>query len=163
MNFRDLAEGETVEIADPSGGGPALVTSARGNHPQGVFAFRVEHGGKAVVYATDTEHYEGRMDDKLLALARGAEVLIYDSQYTPEEYEGTAGVGGSKKGWGHSTFVEGARLAKSAGVRRLVLFHHDPVQADAAVREKPCQRALPRTSSRRTRADHRRLTCALRV
>lgn len=142
MNFRDLAEGETVEIIDRAGG-KTLVSNARGNHPQGVFAFRVEHGGKAIVYATDTEHYEGRMDEKLLELARGAEVLIYDSQYTPEEYEGTAGAGGSKKGWGHSTFVEGARLAKSAGARRLVLFHHDPVQADAAVRDKEARaRAL---------------------
>ncbi len=59
------------------------------------------------------------MDDKLLALAKGADVLIYDSQYTPEEY-------GAKKGWGHSTFEEGAQLAKAAGARQLVLFHHDP-------------------------------------
>ena len=56
---------------------------------QGVFAFRVEQRGKAIVYATDTEHYEGRVDDELLKLARNAELLIYDSQYTPEEYEGT--------------------------------------------------------------------------
>jgi phosphoribosyl 1,2-cyclic phosphodiesterase len=135
MSFRDLAEDETVEIDDGSGG-RVLVRNARGNHPQGVFAFRVEHLGKAIVYATDTEHYEGRIDDKLLRLASGAEVLIYDSQYTPEEYEGAAGAGGSKKGWGHSTFEEGAKLAKAAGARRMVLFHHDPVQNDAAVREK---------------------------
>jgi phosphoribosyl 1,2-cyclic phosphodiesterase len=135
MTFRDLAEGETVEIDDRAGG-RVRVKNARGNHPQGVFAFRVEHGKKAIVYATDTEHYEGRIDDKLLDLARGAETFIYDSQYTPEEYEGTAGVGGSKKGWGHSTFEEGAKLAKIAGVGRLVLFHHDPAQGDAAVRDK---------------------------
>jgi phosphoribosyl 1,2-cyclic phosphodiesterase len=134
MSFRDLAEGETVVIDDGMGG-RVLVTSARGNHPQGVFAFRVEQGGKAVVYATDTEHYEGRIDDKLLELARGAEVLIYDSQYTPEEYEGTGGAG-PKKGWGHSTFEEGAKLAKIAAARRLVLFHHDPAQSDAAIRDK---------------------------
>ena len=47
----------------------------------------------------------------------------------PEEY-------GAKKGWGHSTFEEGARIAKAAGARQLVLFHHDPMQNDAAVREK---------------------------
>jgi phosphoribosyl 1,2-cyclic phosphodiesterase len=134
MSFRDLAEGETVEI-DGGMGDPVLVTNARGNHPQGVFAFRVDQGGKAIVYATDTEHYEGRMDDKLLKLARGAEVLIYDAQYTPEEYEGTGG-GASKKGWGHSTFEEGTKLAKVAGARRLVLFHHDPAQNDAAIRDK---------------------------
>jgi phosphoribosyl 1,2-cyclic phosphodiesterase len=135
MSFRDLAEGETVDITDGTGD-RVLVKNARGNHPQGVFAYRVEHGGKAVVYATDTEHYEAGVDDRLLELARGAEVLIYDSQYTPEEYEGTVGPGGSKKGWGHSTYEEGVKLAKMAGVRRLVLFHHDPIQGDAAVRAK---------------------------
>jgi phosphoribosyl 1,2-cyclic phosphodiesterase len=128
MKFRDLPEGEAVEIDDGMGG-KVRVTNARGNHPQGVYAFRVEHGGKAIVYATDTEHYEGRIDEKLAALAKNADVLIYDSQYTPEEY-------GSKKGWGHSTFEEGAKLANLAGAKKLVLYHHDPMQNDAAVREK---------------------------
>jgi phosphoribosyl 1,2-cyclic phosphodiesterase len=135
MKFRDLAEGEQVSIDDGKGG-VARVTPASGNHPQGVYAFRLEHGGRAVVYATDTEHYEGRIDDKLVKLARDADVFIYDSQYTPEEYTGTAGTGGSKKGWGHSTFEEGVKLAKAAGARKLVLFHHDPGQTDGAVREK---------------------------
>jgi phosphoribosyl 1,2-cyclic phosphodiesterase len=135
MTFSDLPEGAAVEIDDRSGG-KVRVTTAKGNHPQGVFAFRVEHGGKAIVYATDTEHYEGRIDDKLVRLAHGADVFIYDSQYTPEEYAGTAGTGGSKKGWGHSTFEEGVKIAKLAGSRRLVLFHHDPAQSDAAVRDK---------------------------
>jgi phosphoribosyl 1,2-cyclic phosphodiesterase len=134
MSFRDLAEGETVEIEDRLAG-RVQVKCARGNHPQGVFAFRVENGGKAMVYATDTEHYEGRVDENLVDLARGVDALIYDSQYTPEEYAGTGG-NASKRGWGHSTFEEGAKLAKRAGARRLVLFHHDPGQSDAAVREK---------------------------
>ena len=128
MTFRDLDEGESVEV-DDGAGGKVTITNARGNHPQGVYAFRVEHAGKVFVYATDTEHYEGRMDDKLLALARGADVFVYDAQYTPEEY-------GAKKGWGHSTYEEGARIAKAAGARQLVLFHHDPSQNDTAVREK---------------------------
>ena len=128
MNFLDMTEGEPLAIDDGEGG-KVRVTSARGNHPQGVFAFRVEHQGKAIVYATDTEHYEGRVDEKLVKLAQGASALIYDSQYTPEEYA-------SKKGWGHSTFEEGAKIAKLAGVEKLVLFHHDPTQTDAAVRDK---------------------------
>jgi phosphoribosyl 1,2-cyclic phosphodiesterase len=128
MAFRDLAEGEVLEIDDGEGA-KVRVSSARGNHPQGVFAFRVEHGGRAVVYATDTEHYEGRVDQGLVNLSRAASLLIYDSQYTPEEYS-------SKKGWGHSTFEEGAKIAKLAGAKRLVLYHHDPMQNDAAVREK---------------------------
>ena len=135
MTFRDLREGETVEIGD-GGSGRVLVTTAAGNHPQGVFAFRIEHQGKAIVYATDTEHYEGRVDENLVRLARNADVLVYDAQYTPEEYAGAAGTGGPKKGWGHSTFAEGAKIARVAGVGRMVLYHHDPTQTDEAVREK---------------------------
>jgi phosphoribosyl 1,2-cyclic phosphodiesterase len=128
MTFHTMAEGEAVRIDDGEGQA-VVVTSARGNHPQGVFAFRVDHGGRAIVYATDTEHYEGRVDQKLVDLSKGASVLIYDAQYTPEEYA-------AKKGWGHSTFEEGAKIAKLASAGRLVLFHHDPTQTDAAVREK---------------------------
>ena len=60
-------------------------------------------------------------------------MLIYDSQYTPEEYRGDAGR--SKVGWGHSTYVAGAELAKSAGVGQYILFHHDPSRTDAKVAE----------------------------
>jgi phosphoribosyl 1,2-cyclic phosphodiesterase len=133
MSFHNLAEGQAVEL-DAGDGHVARVTNGRGNHPNGVYAYRIEHGGNAIVYATDTEHY-AQIDPQLLALSRGARVLIYDSQYTPEEYVGATG-GGSKVGWGHSTFEEAVKLAKAAGVERLVLFHHDPGQNDGAVREK---------------------------
>jgi phosphoribosyl 1,2-cyclic phosphodiesterase len=134
MTFNDLAEGQRLEIPDGLGGAVA-VTSGRGNHPNGVWIYRVEHAGKKVVYATDTEHAEP-LDPSVLALAQGANVLIYDAQYTPEEYAGTAGRGGSKIGWGHSTFVAAAEIAKAAKVGKLLLFHHDPLQNDDAVREK---------------------------
>jgi phosphoribosyl 1,2-cyclic phosphodiesterase len=134
MVFSDMFEGQALEI--PTGDGSAVhVTTGRGNHPNGVWAYRVDHGGKSVVYATDTEHY-AIVDPRLLRLSMGADVLIHDAQYTPEEYAGTAGRGGPKTGWGHSTFTEAARLAAAAGVKKLVLFHHDPMQNDAAVREK---------------------------
>ncbi len=133
MSFHDLFEGELVEIPGTEGNGPVRITNARGNHPNGVYAYRVEHGGKSVVYATDTEHY-AVVDPKLKKLSQGADVLIYDAQYTPEEYAGEGGM--PKLGWGHSTFAEAVKLAKAAGVKRLVLFHHDPSQNDAAVRDK---------------------------
>ena len=130
MKFRDLAEGEEVKI-DDGAGGFAKVTTASGNHPQGVYAFRLDHGGHAVVYATDTEHYEGRIDEKLVKLSRGADLFIYDSQYTCPRRSTPR-----RSGWGHSTFEEGVNIARTAGAKKLVLFHHDPMQNDAAVREK---------------------------
>jgi len=68
------------------------------------------------------------VDAELVRLATGADVLIYDSQYTPEEYRGDAGR--SKVGWGHSTWLRGIRLAEKANVKHLCLFHHDPSHDD---------------------------------
>ena len=78
------------------------------------------------MYATDTEHF-ACVDPTLKKLAAGADILIYDAQYTPEEYP-------AKVGWGHSTWLAGAELARAAGVPQLVLFHHDPGRTDAAAR-----------------------------
>ena len=116
---REVTLGETFDV------GEAKVTVAKGNHPGGVVAYRIEHEGKSLVYATDTEHY-ACVDPALKKLAEGADVLVYDSQYSPEEYK-------TKVGWGHSTYVEGAQLARSAGVGKFVLFHHDPMRTDAQV------------------------------
>ena len=134
MVFHDVVEGHPLEL-DAGDGTKAVISSARGNHPNGVWAYRVDHGGRSVMYATDTEHY-AVVDPRLAALAKNVDVLIYDSQYTPEEYAGNAGSGGSKVGWGHSTFDEAVKLAKAAKAKKLVLYHHDPMQNDAAVAEK---------------------------
>jgi phosphoribosyl 1,2-cyclic phosphodiesterase len=117
--YVDLREGVPARVGD------AEVRMSRANHTSTVFAYRIEHEGSSVVYATDTEHY-ACVDPRLEALARGADVLVYDAQYLPEEY-------GAKVGWGHSTYEAGAALSKAAGVRKLVLFHHDPARTDAEV------------------------------
>lgn len=114
------------------------------NHPNGVFAYRIEAGDASIVYATDTEHYPDRIDDDLVDLARGADMLIYDAQYTPDRYA-------DRVGWGHSTWLEGVRVARAAGVGRLVLFHHDPGSddADVAAIEGEAAAALPGTIAAR--------------
>src|ERR1700722_6271639 len=121
---REVRSGDTFAVGD------AVVRVAKLNHPGGVHAYRITHGGRSVVYATDTEHYSC-VDPTLVKLAADADVLIYDAQFTPEEYGGE--VGPSKVGWGHSTYAAGAQLAKAAGVGQLVLFHHDPRRTDAQV------------------------------
>lgn len=126
ITMREVRPNQSFDV------GSARVKVARLNHPGGVFAYRIEHAGRAVVYATDTEHY-ACIDPVLLSLAQGADVLIYDAQYTPEEYAGA--LGRSKVGWGHSTYVAAAELANAAGVGELVLFHHDPQRTDAGVAE----------------------------
>ena len=136
MSFTDLVEGQVVEIDSGTDLGPIRVSNTRGNHPNGVWIYRVDYAGKSVVYATDTEHY-AVVDPKIRALAKDVDALIYDAMYTPEEYLGKVpGAGPSKVGWGHSTFDEGAKLAAAATVKHLYLFHHDPQQTDADVLKK---------------------------
>ncbi|HKE18259.1 MAG TPA: MBL fold metallo-hydrolase [Kofleriaceae bacterium] len=125
LSFGEIEPGQPFEV------GSALVRAARLNHPDGVLAYRIEVEGRAVVFATDTEHHADGIDRDLVALADGADLLIYDAQYTPEEYAGV--IGGPRSGWGHSTWVEGIRVARAAGVGSLVLFHHDPSHDDGAV------------------------------
>ena len=139
----------SFELGRPFAVGSAIVRAARLNHPNGVVAYRVEHDGRAVVYATDTEHHAEGIDRSLVALAEGADLLVYDAQYTPEEYAGV--IGGSRVGWGHSTWVEGVRVARAAGVGQLVLFHHDPSHDDAAVAaiERAAETVLPGTVAAR--------------
>ncbi len=125
LSYRTLRHGQRFVIDDVE------VRCAKLNHPGGgVLAYRLEHGGRSVVFATDTEHYEC-IDPTLLKLALGADVLIYDAQYLPEEYRGDVGM--AKVGWGHSTYEAATKLARAAGVGRLVLFHHDPSRDDAGV------------------------------
>lgn len=128
--FHDLQSGDVVRLGEG-----VTVTAQAGTHPGGVLGYRVDHGGKSVVYFTDTEHEPGGVDERIVRLAKDADLFIYDSMYTPEEYDGRAD-GRSRIGWGHSTFEEGARIAKAANCGTYVLFHHDPDQDDEAVDEK---------------------------
>ncbi len=139
MHFHDIDEGEHVAV------GGATVSNTFLNHPGGIIAYRVDYQGQSVVFATDTEHYSC-LDQKLVTLARGADVLIYDAMYTPDEYSGQGGMM-PRTGWGHSTWEEGVKVARAAGVRSLVLTHHDPDHDDAFVREieATAREAFPRT------------------
>jgi phosphoribosyl 1,2-cyclic phosphodiesterase len=94
------------------------------NHPNGATGYRVEYGGKSICYITDTEHRPGELDQTIVDLCRDADVMIYDSSYTDDEYE-------RYRGWGHSTWQEGMRVADAAKVGSLVIFHHDPSHDDA--------------------------------
>lgn len=112
--------------------GPARVTVAALNHPGKTVGYRVEVGGCSVAYVTDCEPLGSlpdlQMDPGVLALARDADVLIHDAQYTDAEYA-------TKVGWGHSPVGFVVDVALAAGAKRLVLFHHDPTRSDGQVDE----------------------------
>lgn len=97
------------------------------NHPQGCMGFRLESDRGTVVYATDNEPGDAMFDKNVRKLAAGADVLIYDAQYLPEEYEAR------KRGWGHSHWREAINVVMESGAKELILFHHDPDHDDGCV------------------------------
>ena len=140
----DLVAAELrFEQLQGSGGmfGGAEVSTFALNHPGGACGYVVDAGDARVVYATDHEHGNAGVDAGLLEAARGADLLIYDAQFTPEEYV-------SHVGWGHGTWLEAARVAQAADVKQLVLFHHDPAHSDEMMHEilGRARDVFPRTS-----------------
>ncbi|MEW5944906.1 MAG: MBL fold metallo-hydrolase [bacterium] len=146
------------------------VTARYLHHPILVLGYRFEQGGRSVVTQYDHERYsdvfkggreskdeldellfgggdEGNgaeagtivdeLNERVVEFARDADVLIRDAQYTEEEYK-------TKAGWGHSTVEEAIDVGIKANVKRVVLFHHDPVSDDAELerREEFCAREL---------------------
>ncbi|HET8840335.1 MAG TPA: MBL fold metallo-hydrolase [Ktedonobacteraceae bacterium] len=94
------------------------------NHPlDGAAVYRIEYAGRKLVFATDVEWRE-RYDPVFLAFVEGADVLIHDAQYTPDEYHE------ARQGFGHSSFIMATEVAKMAHVGKLVLFHHEPTYDD---------------------------------
>ena len=121
IEFVDFRAVETFSIAPDIN-----VRTARLNHPDGATGYRIDYKGKSLCYVTDTEHTPGQPDQNILALIEGADLVIYDCTYTDAEVP-------ARRGWGHSTWQEGARLCDAAGVRTLVVFHHDPTRDDTAM------------------------------
>lgn len=119
VEFRDFRSGETLR---PHPG--ITLRTAPLNHPNGATGYRLEFGGHAVAYLTDTEHRLNGLDRNVLALAEGADIMIYDCTYTDAEFP-------DRIGRGHSTWQQGVRLADAAGAKLLVIFHHDPDHDDA--------------------------------
>jgi hypothetical protein len=120
------------------------------NHPVLCLGYRFEMDGKILCTAYDTEPFqnvfstspedpsydeavamEGEQaameeNERICDFFKGADLLIYDAQYTAKEYE-------TKRGWGHSPMEFAVASAQKSGVRRLALFHHEPVRKDADV------------------------------
>ncbi|MDR1612983.1 MAG: MBL fold metallo-hydrolase [Planctomycetota bacterium] len=94
-------------------------------HPvDGALNFRIEHRGRAYVYATDVEGDEALGDPLLAAFAKGADLLAHDGQYQSREYAQL------RRGWGHSTPRMAVKTALMAGVGRLAVIHHEPRYGD---------------------------------
>ena len=143
IEYSDLKEG-SMDL-----GRGLWVTTKYLNHPVLVLGYRFEYRGKVFCTAYDTEPFQNVFDvspddpsydeeavkegalaaaeenEKVVRFISGADILIHDSQYTYNEHTS------SKMGWGHSSFEHAVNVAHKAGVKKLVLFHHDPDRSDA--------------------------------
>jgi phosphoribosyl 1,2-cyclic phosphodiesterase len=142
--YHDIGEGQH-DI------GTANVKSLMFNHSVFNLGYRIDAEGKSMAYTGDHEPYYdivygeskdpenfreqeeiqrrvGEMNHRAVEFVRGVDLLIADAQYTDQEFE-------KKRGWGHSTFNQTVKLAIDAGVKRLVLFHHDPARSDRELME----------------------------
>jgi phosphoribosyl 1,2-cyclic phosphodiesterase len=97
------------------------------HHGGDSYGYRIQHGGKVVVYSTDAEH---KQDDPAAIRGfadffRGADLVIFDGMYS------LADAISVKEDWGHSSNVVGVELCQMARAKHLCLFHHEPIFDDA--------------------------------
>lgn len=119
---RPVLEDEQIE-EDPAN--VRVLVRLTSSHPlNGAAVYRIEYAGRRLVFATDVEWRE-RCDPAFLAFVEGADLLIHDAQYSPDEYRST------KQGFGHSSISMATEVANAARVAKLVLFHHEPTHDDA--------------------------------
>ncbi len=120
IEFITLEPGRTYDVAGLS------VTSIKQFHTGDSYGYRFSRGGKSIVYSTDCEHKYSRLDQSypFIEFYRNADLLIFDAMYSLGD---TVSV---KEDWGHSSNVVAVELAQAAHVKRLALFHHEPVLDD---------------------------------
>jgi phosphoribosyl 1,2-cyclic phosphodiesterase len=116
--IKEVHDGERIVI-----GNQTTVLPKRLSHPAGVFGYRIRCQDRVLVYATDVNHPLDGLDPSVVELARDADLLIHDAQFTPQEKR-------ERPDWGHSSWLEAVQVALQGGVRRLALFHHDPMHTD---------------------------------
>jgi len=101
-----------------------VIARLTNSHPlDGAVIYRIEYGGRRMIFATDVEWGEV-YDSDFLEFVEGADLLIHDAQYTLDDYQQ------AKQGYGHSTIEMATEVARLAQVRQLILFHHDPTYDD---------------------------------
>jgi phosphoribosyl 1,2-cyclic phosphodiesterase len=158
IRFHSMRE-ETIPVFN------GTLTSMFVNHPSFSLGFRLTVAGRSVVYISDNEPFDrevakslknvdkhvvdrymkqkGDPNQRVFDFARGADILIHDATYTPEEYV-------NHVGWGHSDYLFTLKVAAEAGVKRLVLFHHEQTRSDDKVEDilRTCLNEIKKRSYR---------------
>ncbi len=126
--FQEVESNQTLDIGDG-----ITVSTIATDHPGGCISYKVKYKDKSCCYITDLEHKQD-LHHNLKDFVKNSDILIYDSNYTEEEYFGENNKP-SKEGWGHSTWERGIELVIEANVKKLVLFHHDSNRFDEELKK----------------------------
>ncbi len=144
IDFREITDDTCFDL-----GPDVLVTTARANHPYRALGYRIESPEGILTFVPDTGPFHtilfdeefivwkgvppvlsareqttlAHMQQAMIALARNADWLIYDAQFTTSQYV-------QSPHWGHSTPAQALEIGHAAGVHELLLFHHDPHRTD---------------------------------
>jgi len=118
VQYYDFRAGDRLALSER-----ISVRTAMLDHPNDAVGYRIEFEGRAVCYISDTSHKQGETNQNIVDLIEGADLVIYDAMFNSDEFA-------QRQHWGHSTWEEAIRLAKLAHVKRLSLFHHDPIRTD---------------------------------
>ena len=118
---KEIHDSERMIIGDDT-----VVQAQELDHPGGCLGFRIENRDTVFTYCTDTTHPFDRLNENVLKLAKNADLLVHDAQYTPEQKA-------LYPTYGHSSWMDAAKAACAANVKTLALFHHDPDTSDDAL------------------------------
>lgn len=143
MTFETAQSGQRIDW------GPFVITPIELPHPQGCLGYHIEADGQRFAYCTDVELTPAGLATPVAQALDGVQALVLDAQYTPDEYEGRSGA--PKRGWGHSTNIDAATIARDLSVQRLFLFHHDPGHNDEKVEAmaEAAKRVMPTAEAAR--------------
>lgn len=120
LSFCNISPGSVLSIGD------VMIETISLNRPNSALGYRVTWGDYSLVYATDTNHAAGDVDQNLLYLAQNTDILIYDGTYADHAYYDL----NLTQTVSDSVWQSAITLAKTAEVGKLVLFYHDPYQDD---------------------------------
>jgi phosphoribosyl 1,2-cyclic phosphodiesterase len=119
---------ELLPLPDQLTLGALQIDAIPGNHPGGCMVFRLRYEGKSIVYVTDYE-YEESSFERLVRFSEGADLLLFDAQYSDAELP-------AKHGFGHASAGQGIELMARSDAKRLLLIHHDPQSFDRVLAQR---------------------------
>ena len=120
IHFRILSRNEKLPL------GGAEIDWIRRNHPNGSISYRISEAGRSFIYSTDTEltPEDFQRTDKNVSYFQDADAIVLDAQYT-------LGEAIEKYNWGHSSYSLAVEFVREFAIRKLFLFHHEPLNSDA--------------------------------